>query len=731
VSLDRAATLRNAEKLLRQGKLELAMAEYLRVVEEFPRDWNTGNILGDLYVRAGQLDNAVDRFVRIADSLIEEGFLPKASAIYKKVLKLKPDHEHALLQGADIASSQGLLADARACLNALLDKRRSRGDQRGVAQIRIRLAMLDPADYAARFTAARARIDMNDKAAALSDFKALAAELVDTDRQSEAVEALREAASLAPDDPEIRARLLQVHLKSGDYAKAREYATTSAELKEVAAQLEDMGQPEEALAMLREAARLEPGDIALSEHLARVFVERGDLTSAAEYLTVDAAGNNPLLLLMVAEMRLRDGRLDEGLDIARRVLEIDPLRRQDVAMIGWTVAEQSPEAGFKTVQLAAEIAVSHGDWPSAAAALQEFVTRLPNHIPALMRLVEVCVDGGLEATLYSAQAQLADAYIAAGLAAEARFIAEDLVAREPWERANIERFRRTLVLLGEADPDGLIAERLSGQSPFTSTDLSLRGDELPPFDPASPTVDLSSAAQNVELVVEEIEPLPTDPSAEERLMAAPAPASIEVEHLLASPTAHGRSESVEVDLSIVLSDIPKPEVMVPPPAAEEPSLEPRTEAPPRTPIAAHDLDGVFAQLREEAARRSSQGGVEDEFKRGMTLLNDGKVDDAIPVLQAVAKSPRLRFVASSTLGRVFRDRGMMPQAVEWLERAAEAPPSTPEEGYQLLYDLADALEAIGETARALAICIELQAEAGDFRDIGARVEHLAKVQARG
>src|SRR6185503_18615087 len=110
---------------------------------------------------------------------------------------------------------------------------------------------------------------------------------------------------------------------------------------------------------------------------------------------------------------------------------------------------------------------------------QEFVTRVPNHIPALMRLVEICVDGGLEATMYSAQAHLADAYIAAGMAAEARFISEDLVAREPWERANIERFRQAPVLMGEPDPDGLIAQRLSGQVPFTSTDLSLGGEQLP------------------------------------------------------------------------------------------------------------------------------------------------------------------------------------------------------------------------------------------------------------
>ena len=99
--IDRAATLRKAEKLFRQGKLELAIAEYLRVVEDQPRDWNTANTLGDLYARAGHIDKAIEQFARIAQSLSDEGFLPKAGALLKKILKLKPDDEHALLKAAD------------------------------------------------------------------------------------------------------------------------------------------------------------------------------------------------------------------------------------------------------------------------------------------------------------------------------------------------------------------------------------------------------------------------------------------------------------------------------------------------------------------------------------------------------------------------------------------------------------------------------------------------------
>src|SRR5204863_7094669 len=98
--------LRNAEKLLRQGKLDAAIAEYLRIVEEQPKDWNTANLLGDLYMRAGQSDKAVEQFVRIADSLSKDGFFPKAAALYKKIIKIRPDDEHALLRAGEMAAQQ-------------------------------------------------------------------------------------------------------------------------------------------------------------------------------------------------------------------------------------------------------------------------------------------------------------------------------------------------------------------------------------------------------------------------------------------------------------------------------------------------------------------------------------------------------------------------------------------------------------------------------------------------
>jgi tetratricopeptide (TPR) repeat protein len=745
VPLDRVAALRNAEKLLRQGKVEPAIAEYLRIVEDQPRDLNSTNTLGDLYVRAGQVDKAVEQYIRIASILHDDGFLPKAGALYKKILKLKPDHEQALVQAAEIAANQGLLADARMYFKTVADRRRARGDARGVAQVMIRLGTLDPADFQARMAAAAARVDIGELSEAAADLKTIAAELSEAGRQPEAIEALRQAALIRPEDEEIRERLLGAYLGAGDLDRARECAVTPQQFKSLAAAFDVKGRTGDGLEMLREAARLDPEDAELREHLARTFVANGNMEAASEYLTAQTAGSDPQLRLMAAELALRSNA-DEGMALVRLVLEQDPGRRDDIAAVGWKLAGELPDVAFKVVELAAETAVVQTDWASAAAALQEYVTLVPHHIPALMRLVEICVDGGLEATMYEAQAQLADAYIAADMGPEARFIAEDLVAREPWERANIERFRRALVLLGETDPDGVIAERLSGTTPFMSTDVITRA-AFPSLDEASPSSDASQAAGEAGIFDDDPLDLASLTGLDGPVRPAPPPRTPEMPPELETPPfelspdagemsglfgdaeaptaagsmpmAHAEQESVEVDLSIVLGDMGRGDA----------DVQPRASG--GAPLGDGDLETVFEQLRDEASKLSAGDGGDEHLNRGMSLRQAGKIDESIQAFEMAARSPRHRFQAATLIGRTHRGRGHLQEAIEWFERAAQVPAPSEDEGHMLMYELADALETTGEVARALAICIELQANAPEFRDVAARVDRLNKVQARG
>jgi tetratricopeptide (TPR) repeat protein len=355
-------------------------------------------------------------------------------------------------------------------------------------------------------------------------------------------------------------------------------------------------------------------------------------------------------------------------------LALDREQAQAAVVLGCRLAEANSDAGYQPIDAVADAALSEGDYAAAAVALHEFTTRVRSHLIALMRLVEICVDGGLEATMYEAQAALADAYLDSDRAMEARIISEDLVAREPWNRTNIDRFRRALVMLGENDPDAIISERLSGDSPFLATEK----------------MDLNDGVS-----------FDTPPE--------PPPA----------PPAAVASSSHEIDLTDLLEE-----------AASETSAEPEKVVP-LVPPPPRSLDQVFRGMRDDSNRASTEEAAAEQYRLALTYQEMGMADDAIKALEAAARSPRQRFDAASMLGRLYLERKDTAHAIEWLERAAEAPAPTPDAGRALLYDLAKTLETIGEHSRALAVFVELESESGGYRDVAGQIERLSKVQARG
>ena len=619
--IDREDTLKKAEKLVRQGKLDAAIAEYLRVVEDQPGDWTTANSLGDLYVRAGQPDLAAGQYARIAAHFMEEGFYPKASAIYKKLLKLTPGDESAQLNLAELSQKQGLLADAKAQLNAVEARRRSRGDRAGAAEILVRRAALDPADFDARTAGARMLAEMGRPEEAAAWFRSIHDDLLEKDRPQDALSALRESVELNPYDQEARATLAKVAVNAGDFEAARR------------------------------------------------FLDR------------ETAGNDPALLMPLVEIEFKAGRPDAARELLPALLAGGRDQRQRVVELAWTLAGSDPDAAFVLVEAAADAAVAQSEFADGAAVLKEFVTRVPRQIPALLKLVEVCVDGGLEAAMYETQAELADAYLATGRPAEARLIAEDLVAREPWEQAHIDRFRRALIMLKVSDPDSLIAVRLSGQEPFTAKDVFA----------------------------------PTVSSADESALT-------------------GLNESIAVPQVSDLS-LPPP-FTVGDPAAPGSGVEPASEAlePPATDQAEHVPD-VLAEVSPQPEPVPAPEPPKDQAAEHMALartyLEMNMPDEAVAALRAASEAIRFRFEAASLLGRVHQQRGETPEAIEWFERAAEAPAPSPDEGHALLYDLGTLVEESGDTSRALAVFLELQSDAGPYRDVAERVERLARVETGG
>jgi tetratricopeptide (TPR) repeat protein len=464
---DRAAVLRNAQKLLRIGKLQPAIKLYEQVARESPDDLKTAALLGNLYVRASSPERAIDLFLKIADNFRTRGLNGKAATAYQHVLAIEDDNEQALLQLADIAANQDQLDEARSYLNRVEERRRTRGDHQGAAEILIHLAALDPQNFDARLAAARARKEIGDVKGAVSDLQRAADDLLEAGRHEEAATVIKEATQMAPEDTVLADRLFDAYLLAGNFGEARSSARSGVHWKRLATTLIAVDD-EAALEVLREAASRLPDDLALQASLARHFVEEGDAVAAAAALRPEMAENDPAILLTIAEIQLRGGHDDEAVKLAQRCVKEAPELAADVSALAMRAAAAVPNSAWRLIQLAVDAWTSRSELSTAAPALEEFVARVPDSTPALIRLVELAIDADLPEIASRAQAQLADVYLKSGEAVEALVIIEDLAMRERDEPAHIERFRQALRALGESDVESTITRRLNANLPFTA-----------------------------------------------------------------------------------------------------------------------------------------------------------------------------------------------------------------------------------------------------------------------
>src|SRR5207244_3854933 len=112
MAIQRDKVIANAEKLVAKGKIEPAIKEYERLLDDNPNDVNTLNRIGDLWVRINRNDEAVKTFGKIADHYAKDGFFLKAIAIYKKISELDPNAINIHVKLADLYSQNNNTAEA-------------------------------------------------------------------------------------------------------------------------------------------------------------------------------------------------------------------------------------------------------------------------------------------------------------------------------------------------------------------------------------------------------------------------------------------------------------------------------------------------------------------------------------------------------------------------------------------------------------------------------------------
>lgn len=121
MSFNKAKVLEDIQKYIQKGQIDKAIEEYERILRIDPKDFKLRQKLGDLYLRKGKKNEAINQYLSVADTYIKDGFYFKAIAIYRQIIRTDPNKLDIYEKLADLYKKLGLTGDALTQLKTLAE----------------------------------------------------------------------------------------------------------------------------------------------------------------------------------------------------------------------------------------------------------------------------------------------------------------------------------------------------------------------------------------------------------------------------------------------------------------------------------------------------------------------------------------------------------------------------------------------------------------------------------
>ncbi|HKW64462.1 MAG TPA: tetratricopeptide repeat protein [Candidatus Acidoferrum sp.] len=362
-----------AQKLLNQGKVAQAIAEYQNILKYEPRDQVTLMTIGELYIRQGETFQAIDYFERLAQIFVGDGFLTKAIAVYKRIAKLAPEEIRPLEKLADLYVQQGVMSEARPLFLQL-------------AEIHLK-----------------------------------------QNRQSEAVGLLKKLLQAEPDNLRIQIRLADLYQAMGQKTEAIE-AYVSAAQRALA-----RGDQAESEKLADKALKLEPNNPAALIVRARSYSLQGDTAKAAHLLqqvpNLEKGGEQTELLL---DFHIKNSSWDQAVTLAMQVFEADAKNYGPLQKVVEALLEAGQTQKAKGILEQSRIPlIDAGEHEAVGKMLNALADRMPGQIEPLEWLVELYGRTSDSFHMPDALARLGDALVENEQLDRAKEIFEQLVEKQP------------------------------------------------------------------------------------------------------------------------------------------------------------------------------------------------------------------------------------------------------------------------------------------------------------
>jgi len=394
---NKAKVLASAERNVKQGKLQNAIADYEKVLNLDAKDLTVMNTVGDLYARVGNTAKATEYFRKLGELYARDGFTVRAIAVYKKLTKQDPAAIDVTLKLGELYTQQGLYNDARA-------------------------QFLHVAEHNLR---------NKEKPAAAKIFQKIL--------------------ELDPENIQLQGRLAALYSDLGRTAEARDLYFRSAEAFRARGSL-DLADD-----ALDHAIKLDPKFSQAIQLRAAVKLESGNPQAAADLLEqLPDIDSRPEALRMLLKAMLDTGNAAEAEPVARKLLRIF----NDPSGI-FTYADSLAAAGSCEHALlwyrehADRLLVS--DTNRFVESLQATIARVKSSSPSLEILVELFQRAGSGSDVVEVTELLAHAYVQEDQLAKACELYKKLVELEPENSQHSKNYQQVAARLGPGNAPHMVA----------------------------------------------------------------------------------------------------------------------------------------------------------------------------------------------------------------------------------------------------------------------------------
>jgi tetratricopeptide (TPR) repeat protein len=736
---DRIKIIEAAEKKVKAGKHQEAIAEYRKLLLGSGADVPINNIIGDLYVQLGQVDAAVKIFQSNIAYLEKKGAYSQALAICKKTSKLSPASTEFTVKLGDLYSHLGFAAEARTEYFKAAEELEQKQETESLLGLYEKLTRLERGDIEPRLKLASLYVKTGASDKAVAELNDAAEWLFVTNDFKQAEKILEEARVFKDSDPRTLANLVRIYRKDRrvkDAIKLVEHGhLTNLDNPDLIALLANLYLEnkdfQKAGNLFHRFLEEDPENVDVRAKLGFIEIQKGELDKAydvLEPLIITLIGKNREdraigllgLILMTGQMHIPS--LERLASIYRNTIQ-----NKNLEVVDRVLLEEYRQAKLEDKRL---------------QVLQELVDLSPQDLTlqkeynkSVAKEIQQAEEEKIEERLSLLseedrdiiQTNLAKAelYLQQGLVRNARRILENLDLLYPDE----PRIQRQLELLQKAKPFvgdeeiPLIIEQVTSQEkekvakieeppqePWTTAEsMGMPEPIVPETIVQEPEVPV--AAAEVAAAVEAAEPVE---EVGEKITAAEIFAETDIIPV-ASPRAKAKAfynledrinEELDVLESVYYRQIKEKAGMI-----------------------EKELSDIVFDFRRHVEEKIEKTNYEARYSLGIAFMEQGLIDEAIEEFKLASLDPERAMDCFSLISRCLKKKKNLPEAVRWMEQALDLTEEGSDQHFVLTYDLAVLYEDLNENQKAIDLYREVKAWNATHRNVAKRLKILEKILA--